>query len=321
MATYPKLGVIRDELARVNSQITSRFTRIDKSRLSLWTEISSRDVTGVIFSRDRPLQLDALLTSHKLNSQSEHQISVILYSSNQNFRGAYNEVKSRFAGQNIVFVEQDKEDRFKETVEQHIRGLESSRLFFLVDDQLFIRPFDVLWMAGWASEACIPSLRLGLSLRRTETKSTQSLPAFHSVEAKQKFVFAWMWGTGDKSWGYPYSLDGHIFMTDEILPKLEKLRYRSPSSLELELQKFRWRMMRKWGICDVLPCLLNIPANRVQSEIDNTHAGISTEDLCDLWRHGSRLDVQSYQGFIPRSTHEQIALVFRDGPIECRSEA
>ena len=47
----------------------------------------------------------------------------------------------------------------------------------------------------------------------------------------------WHWMGMEGDWGYPMSLDGHIFRTAEIAPLLEHLDYRNPNVLEAALAR------------------------------------------------------------------------------------
>ena len=96
----------------------------------------NNNLAGVIFSKDRAMQLEGTIESLFLHCGDISQIELcVLYKTSGEMHGfQYNKLKEEFY--NISFVE---EANFKEQVLDVVSGFEY--VLFLVDDNLFVKDF------------------------------------------------------------------------------------------------------------------------------------------------------------------------------------
>ena len=88
---------------------------------------------GVVFSKDRPLQLHGLLTSYFELNKKPPPLTVIYSASNSEYFSAYKELKIIF--DSVFFLQ---ETTFRESLLFTLSKISFSKIFFLVDDILFI---------------------------------------------------------------------------------------------------------------------------------------------------------------------------------------
>lgn len=116
------------------------------------------DCAGIVFSRDRPVQLHALLRSYLHHCRPLPRLDVLYRASTPAYQAAYEEVMAAFAGAEIAW---HRERDFARDVRALIAGASTHGLFFLVDDMVFIRPVDYSALAAYPLERYVPALRLG----------------------------------------------------------------------------------------------------------------------------------------------------------------
>ena len=127
------------------------------------------------------------------------------------------------------------------------------------------------------------------------------------------FKSHWTWGwrglPGD--WGYPMSLDGHIFRTLAIRRRLVSRRYDNPNTLEaqLALKPLRHRTMR----CYEHSRVMNLPMNRVQRVFNNRSGEIDPAGLNRAFLKGARIRLEPFDRFVNDSCHQELPLELTQG--------
>jgi hypothetical protein len=140
------------------------------------SKIIDNSLGCIIFSKDRALQLDGLLRSFYLNKIGECRIIVIYSSSSNEHKKAYIEVIDRHKKE-VVFVEEF--GGFKPTLVKVLNFIETAKVFFLVDDIIFIEPVDFDYLSRIDTSKFIFSLRMGNHLSNSYVVSKdQGLPVF-----------------------------------------------------------------------------------------------------------------------------------------------
>lgn len=260
----------------------------------------------IIFSKDRPLQLKALLDSLEINCNTP-LIKHVLYSAkNSELESSYSTIFSEY--DDIVPYHEESYSSFRDLLLLILEKIKSPFLFFLVDDIIFVNKLDLenLFSLKIDMLKFIPSLRLGQNITESYmTHSTVKQPNF--IKRSDKWL-EWEWSMGERGWGYPHSVDGNIFLTEEIKKFSNILAFKSPNTYESSLAKIKVLLGKRKGICPVTSCLVNIPCNKVQNDNDNESGQISIELLLEYWNKNMRIDILKLQGFIPNSTHMEIDL-------------
>jgi len=115
---------------------------------------------------------------------------------------------------------------------------------------------------------------------------------------------AYEWRGAEGDYGYPMSLDGSIFRTKEILPKLTDLNYHNPNQLEGALAGTPIQLPKV--LCFQHQVIVSVPLNRVQVENQNRCAGHEAKDFNDQWLSGKRLSLSKRDGRPFRSVHAEM---------------
>ena len=304
-------SILRRSLRRLG------LARLGKSRhislqgfvYSLLPDASDRpaSISCIIFSFDRPLQLDATLRSLKLHLERQIEIRIIYRCSNKKISEYYDDIQLRYP--DVVLINEEKQG-FRNTLIQAVTNLCTDKIFFLVDDIIFIRKLPLHDMLSFDSKWFVPSLRLGLSLTRCYTLNcSQPRPPF--LPSPDSRWLIWEWRLGEADWGYPLSVDGNIFDRVEFLQMIKGIEFKAPNSLEKNLQVFLPNFQARFGISAQLPCLVNIPCNRVQNEITNRAGSTVLDDLHAAWEAHLQIDIDAFNGLKPISAHQEIPFVFQ----------
>lgn len=276
-----------------------------------WAEDTGiKVVHGIVFSMDRAMQLHALLNSYREQVEDACRLTVLFRASSQRHEAAYREVLAEFSDL-ADGVQQATRDDFKPLLLRALKECKADCVFFLVDDNLFVEPTQLSDMAAYCSMYCVPTLRLGLHLRRSYTTARdQPLPKIHepSVACNLARFVAWRWRDGVLDWNYPLSVDGHFFLKTEILALCKAIEFDSPNLFEEQLQHFRGYFEERLGICHPKSRLVNIPYNKVQTDNSNLHGDVHQDDMLAMWESGQAIDYRSYYGVMNESAHQEMPL-------------
>lgn len=255
----------------------------------------------LIFSKDRALQLKTQLESIKkfVKGPVKH---VVLFKHSSDHKKSYQEVIAEF-DKHFTFVEQTD---FRSNVQSIITQAQLPYVFFTPDDGVFIRDLDLSFLTSELIRDYIFSLRLGTHLTECHPagKKEQKLPPFQ--EEGDFLTFAW---DGEYDWGYPLALDGHIFDSKMFLTYATMLNFRTPTSLESELQKFVPINFKK-GMCFEKSSFVSLPWNVVTDEMNNLSAGISNELFLENYNAGKKIKVDHIYETQPISCHQEYNLEF-----------
>ena len=261
------------------------------------------------------MQLEACLRSFFLYAPKEFGNVLILWTSSKpEFKKGYEKVIKQYKKPNVSFVEEEPtKSSFKQNVQQGFID-ENPMSMFLVDDIIFKAPFsfDDLAFKTVLEDPEVLCLSLRLWIGIDYCYPTKMQIRFPTLEHSNGFVkFNWKGAEGD--WGYPMSIDGHVFKTPLLKKVVEVLDFHNPNGFEGAMSH-----MANLGFLNHLPkmaCyggeskLLNIPANRVQDVVMNRHGNLITpEDLNTQFLQGKRINVEAYKGFPNRSPHIELHL-------------
>jgi hypothetical protein len=270
-------------------------------------------IHAIILSKDRACQLHLLLESLKKNSYDLfEQISVVYTYSTDEFAKGYERVRREFPD-----VKWELEDPNFQMSLLRVGGLASQELTcFFTDDDIFYR--DALnkcdaKLAFRFHDADIFSLRLGQNtiIQDPYAGSKVVLPQPKMVAYQ---MCSWDWSTVPHytNFGYPLSVDGHIFKTKEIMDLLASIKFHNPNSMEAALHSQRDRY-GKIMVCCKNSFVFNTPLNRVQETCQNkagVHFGKSAEMLNEKYIQGYRLNLDSIDADSIVGCHQEVDLEF-----------
>jgi hypothetical protein len=282
------------------------FAKLYESRIIDAAKSGAYSAEGIVFSKDRALQLHALLCSYSEKAVSPVPLRILYHASTLLHQRAYAEVMDIFSDK-FSFIKQSSNNSFRDDLIKLLESVLSPMMFFLVDDILFINTFDVSDFAKLDMDEIVPSLRMGLNVQKCYTvRKDQPLPELLSYAGGSGDQIFWKWNQGICDWSYPLSVDGHFFSTQEITAMTKLIRFTAPNTYEDQLQKFRRFFSIRMGAAYRKSRIVNIPCNKVQNENKNICGNTHQDFLLEQWMKGYQMNYQSIYGFSNTSVHEEI---------------
>lgn len=276
---------------------------------------ADRALRVIVFSKDRPLQLHATLSTMWARCQDTDvlDVQVLVYASDDEMARRYQQV-----AREVPFARLVPQQDFKETLLAMAHG--ARFLGFVCDDALFVRD----WSAASALKMLLSVPKaIGLSLRlgqnTTVCYSRGGLP--QPVPPSLELIEGWRacdWPQSQLDFAYPLELSSSVYRFDDVWHLLEALPYGNPNQLEDAL------FGRVESLAAAKPALLYpstsiafcTPINVVQSTHPNRNAGRADLTPAALAAHfdaGYRVDVEALRGFTPNACHQEIQLPLRGG--------
>lgn len=290
--------VFKNELNSIKSIAIAYQQMMETAQQELRTMDSTCE--GIVFSKDRAMQLHALLCSYFAYVKNPAKLYIIYTTSSSRHAESYKELKQLFSNQEVVFID---EKVFKPDLENLLDTINAARLFFMTDDGLFIDSFDMQEITLFNPILVIPSLIKGLDLTYCYIQDkNQSLPEFIRPEDSSlpSFMKYWQWGKAESfsDWGYPLSLDITFYSKKEIQTLIKSVSYKGPNSLETALhQNYAPIFLQRKGVCYEKAKYVNIVCNIVNTEHKNRNTGLhSTENLLKKWEEGYRIQYEDFFG-------------------------
>ncbi len=284
--------------------------------LETWAERKfTHPVECIIFSKDRALQLHALLSSYYEKVISPAPVHILYQASTPSHQKAYDDVEALFSGADTVFIRQRSDESFRQDVLDLLKIIQSEKVFFLVDDILFTEEVDLSDFTMLNTDIFVPTLRMGENLTTCFTlQKDQPQPQFVSHRAAGPDKIVWRWNQGVYDWNYPLSLDGHFFSLREMTVMTDCISFRAPNSYEANLQKFRWLYLNRLGVSYRKSKVVNVACNKVQTENDNLCGNVHQDVLLEQWLKGFQMDYRQLYGLANQSAHQDVPfrLVCRD---------
>lgn len=219
-------------------------------------------LTAIVVSRDRPAQLDLLLRSVTCHADDLFDsVEVVWSASDRDFATGYGVCSSDHPSVNFY-----QEGDFRSDVTWQVDQADDY-VTFLTDDSFFYREMpeiDPCNVLNAEFEAICFSLRLGQNtgICYPLKGRLQGLPAFIDGGG----YLMWEWGCGDADFGYPGSLDGHIFRKYDLLKFMRfDEGWWNPNTLEDVLCRAVYTSTRSYMACLERSVLVGIPANRTST--------------------------------------------------------
>jgi len=267
-------------------------------------------VTGLIFSKDRPLQLEGTLRTLFAHCKDVETISLkVLYkASDDTLKALYSSLAGEFPSVDFV-SEADFRGDLLEIIE-----LAGEFIFFLVDDAIFTHDFSLV--LACAALLNTPSA-IGCSFRLGENTTYcyphdrfQTLPVFHELG---NGIMQYDWASAELDFGYPLEVSASLFRTHDICPYIKRLDFNNPNLLEEEMANCRDIFIQKYPtlLCFRQSVAFCAPVNKVQNIAPNRSGNRSvwsTRALANLYKKGYRLDRRAYDGFVSNACHQEIEL-------------
>ena len=296
---------------RAHNQLLSQRKKAVSELVILEGAELEQGIVGVVFSKDRALQLYTLLSTYFEHVKNPASLFIIYTASTDSHAKAYAEIETALHGcpVEVLFVREGVS--FRDGLLHVLGKIRVKNIFFLVDDIVFIRPMSLDVASRLNPLNTILSFRHGPHLCRSYTADVNQMPPnfFRSQSGSDLLEFKWF--EQGNEWSDPWSLDGQVLSTAEVRVLTRLSDFKAPNTYESALKTFNDIAEGRMGMCYSKSKILNLPINRVQSEVLNLSGTISPEYLLDQWNKGMMLDTSMLEDHVPRSPHEELAISFK----------
>lgn len=244
-------------------------------------------IDTLIFSKDRPMQLDLLLQSMRDYFRvSNNGINVLYKSSNAEYGKGYAAIARKYRNVNMI-----PERSFQADTTAIVDSFSEKHCMFFADDEIFINEPDIVaLMAAFTDDVASVSLRLGKSVNYCQpARKAMDLPQFISDGT----ILKWNWTQGDLfvDWNYPRSLIGTIHRTETIKAVLHRpdAKYRNPNEMECAFHPISADTSRPNMVSMPFSCIVSIPANIVSNLTNTPHMGLDPLLMAQQYNAGWRI--------------------------------
>lgn len=270
-----------------------------------------RKMIGIVFSKDRAMQLDCTLRSFFLHCSDPElaQVTVLYKSSSAKHESQYQALTQAYPS--VRFAA---ETDFKNDVLGLLDG--NDQVLFLVDDNIFVRAFSLQDIRNGLDQNAAAlgfSLRLGLNTTFCYMLGkSQILPLFDRLD---KAILKYAWTTAELDFGYPLELSSSTYRVIDLKPLFERIDFKNPNTLEqqMEANKSVFSASKNHLLCFDQSVTFCNPVNMVQTMWMNK-AGkdneYSADKLSELFAQGRRIDASRFAGFVPNSCHQEAPFEF-----------
>jgi hypothetical protein len=301
---------------------------------------------GLVFSRDRAMQLDATLRSFLLHcvDADQAQLTVLYRVTGPLHARQYTELieayrpysnirfqlQIQFRQDVLIFLANHADLLFEAGLYRRMTSLHRRLGFlsqpllrfgkpryvlFLVDDNLFVRRFrlaDILDALEHQPQALGFSLRLGRNASYCYTRDLpQTLPEFTTVG---EGILRFDWTCGELDFAYPLEVSSSIYRIADLLPLLNRLRFANPNQLECRLAENAYRFAHQpYLLCYPQSVAFSVPVNQVAERYQNRYGKnypLTSQDLAEKFAMGLRVNVAPFIGFVPQGCHQEVELSF-----------
>ena len=266
-------------------------------------------IKSIIFSKDRASQLHLLLSSIDKNAKGIFDLNILYTYSNEEFKQGYDKLIElcKLNDWQVNFI---KEVSFKEDLMKLFNMSFPYTCFFTDDDVLFENvDQETIERSLNNEEVFCFSMRLGKNTRYCYSMSQENKIV---VSQENENTIVWDW---QKSWydfGYPLSVDGHVFRTKEVFKLSKAIAFNSPNTYEGGLQiyeTFPRPMMESYKESKLVGVPINI-VNNTHPNLNGQKFGISAKELNDKFLNNHFVDFINMDFSNVIGAHQEIEYKF-----------
>lgn len=259
-------------------------------------------MTWIVFSRNRTFQLDAFLSTLKVNGGIDPMNVVVLHRYDDFMQNSLEVLKNHHPG--VKFVE---ETSFKHQILQ-LTAESSDDVVYATDDALITRKIDTSTAIECLKHDRILtySCRLGLNIDYCYPLDKQQPPPSNRHEDVENNVFMVQWKRESLDWNYPLSLDGHFFRKKFLEQLLPHLNFKNPNTMEAAMSEVSRTLHYDIMACPLISCYFSSPINIVQEDFKNRNGGRSVEELNEKFERNERFDPRKVLNRLNKSPHEVV---------------
>lgn len=248
----------------------------------------SNMINIIIYSKDRPMQLDLCLRSLKRFFHIPYRAVVLFTASNNGYVEGYNLLQDKRIATSFGWM---KETNFRDDVKRLLAMDDFDYYLGIADDTVLVRDIseDHLWQQFVVNQNILTyTLRISKSLKYM----------FEGDEEAEKPQFIdnttlWYWRAArDKDWRYPMSSVCNIFKLNDFIPYVVQFPWSNPNTLEgyMATSPINKPLM----LCRDEQSLFELCFNRTQTVCSNRCGEVSAEMLNGYWLDGKQFDLDYY---------------------------
>jgi hypothetical protein len=242
----------------------------------------------IIFSKDRPAQLELLLRSFKRfwADWDKQKIKILFKVTGEDYFAGYKRVV-RVHPEFTYWNEDSIGGSFKDALLMGIEDTEEMTAFE-VDDDVMIRPFDLTMpqVKRFQRDKSIMCVNLRMDREYNycaDRDEWMTVPKFEND--------TWEWKYSRLDWGYPMSVVFNIFRTKEIKPLVERLKFKG---LELETKMSENPLPNPKMICFPKAKTVLVQINRVQDVAVNKALNIDPKEMNKRFLNGEIIRLEQF---------------------------
>lgn len=250
----------------------------------------------LIFSKDRPCQLDLLLRSIKDNFKEIQNIKILYLATNEDFEMGY--CLTQTYHQDVLWI---KETNFIKNTLDIFNGFNKEFVLNFVDDEVVIRNNSI--------EPALKFLRLndthGVSIRMAPhidycytADSPDIQPNLIQMNIDGTMMYRWEWdykSNQNTNWAYPSCINSHIYKRKEFVKYISMINFTSPNNLEGNYNLIRSKF-NKYMACFEQSKSVNIANNLIQTGTNRHGQNLkhTVEALNAKYLSGKRLSTKPF---------------------------
>ncbi len=264
----------------------------------------------VVFSRDRPLQLYALLESTQRYIKNYKTISVIYYASNDRFFYAYEELKDSFPDVHFILQKNLNTD-FEPLLKKEIYKESTPYILFSVDDVIVKDEVDL--------KQCIEAMEnfsayhFSLGLGKNIDYSYQG--GFHQDLPFHLFLepglLAWQIDAAPGEWSKAQCISMTLYRRDGVQHAVEKFNFKDPLHFEKNWTKYRKRNVKlkrnRIALAFETSKVVGVPLGLMKKHNINFYSPI---ELLNKFELGLKIHIDSLEQIKNTSTYIEYLPIF-----------
>jgi hypothetical protein len=271
------------------------------------------DLSIVIFSKDRAMQLDLCIRSLCIYGRILlKDINILYNASNEKHEESYEILKKKYEQTNFILS-----DNFQKDLVNIIKN--KKYVFFVVDDCVFVSYFSlekIMESLNLVPEALGFSLRLGNNITYCyPVNNVQKIPDNEEIIHG---ILKFKWMGSDLDFGYPLEVSSSVYRVEDLMVLLNGLCYENPNELEYGLDRYKdfFVVNKPYLLCQkISPAFCN-PINKINNNNFNRSGNnpeYSIENLADLFLSEKIIYAKPFLGFISNAPHQEVELQFIQG--------
>jgi len=288
---------------------------------------TNNNIITIIFSKNRPLQLDLLLNSFYLHCMQSYSTDIhIIYTYDDQYKNSYNQLiqeQEEKERDNIKFIYEKDYPTFKSTFVEKIKDYEY--VMFLVDDNIFTHPFDLLQISDLLKlnhDVLGFSLRLGKNTNICYPLNTQQeIPKSIEYDSNINYfstlndlqIFAFYWIKAQLDFNYALEVSSSVYRVKDLINWFRDLVFNNPNELEAVLYDYSYYFYGKPKLLSYCTsAAFCAPMNKVQNVALNNRSNnmnmFSQESMLTMYKNGFRINPIEFDGVISNGCHQEVAL-------------